>query len=307
MKKELILPVLASHALFLCAGCSIKKNASNILQETDDRITTTTSLLVNVTPVLEECVNRGIDEARRQLKISSDAATTEEKLEIVKRVGENIGAYVKGSGITPLDIVQLTNLEIELENMLSEKRLEKARVPFSESRYRENPVGIPYISGSTPANLNTKTANHTIATVFNFSGTLVGADKLAHVFAVGRKMFLANLTPSDAWKLSQFLEGHPNFPKTEIPRFAAMGFRIDAAWALFGVYGSLPTGVISEADMHANMHGIRFYEKLFAAPASYKFELAKLCDGEKPCQWFWNEQNIPNLFTKAIRINDTEK
>jgi hypothetical protein len=202
--------------------------------------------------------------------------------------------------------VQLTNLEITLDGMLSEEKNEKVRVPFRCSRYRDNPMGIPYVTGATPANINESTANHTISSVFNFNGTLVGGDKLAHLFAVGRKMFLAKLSKEDRWKLGQFLEGHPDFPKSEILKYAKIGVSIDPAWAVFGVYGTFSTGVISEADMNANEHGVRFFEKLYAEPFTYRFELSKLCEEEKGCAWYWNEQNVPNKYTSMVKVNDIE-
>jgi hypothetical protein len=288
----------------LSAGCTQSK--SGLKQETDDRLVPETKNLVNVAPVMERMVNDALREARAKVGITSDNATKDQKEALVKDVGERIGAYVKGSGVTLLDIVQLTNLEIALDNLLQEKKHEKARIPFRCSRFRHTSLGIPFLKGAAPAFLNEKMASHSISFVFNFDGVIVGGDKLAHLFAVGRKMFQASLSQEDLWKLSQFLEGHSEFPKSEILKYAAMGSRIDPAWAVFGVYGVASTGVISTADIYANMHGYRFYENLSKAPYSYEFKLSSLCDSEKPCVWYWNEQNVPNVYTSRIKVTDAE-
>jgi hypothetical protein len=299
--------VIFSGCISLFACIPKQQGASEVKQETDDRTTAASSKLVDVGHVLELFVNRGIDEARAELKVSTNEVSDETKLALIQKVGEKIGTYVKGSGVTIVDIVQLTNLEMAMDATLSAEKKEKVRVPFRCSRYRDNPVGhIPVVGGSTPANISEATANHTISSVFKFGDTLVGGDKLAHIFAVGRKLLLAKLSQEERWTLSQFLEGHPDFPRGQILKYVKMGFSIDPAWGVFGVYGAFSTGVISEADMYANEHGVRFYQNLFDAPASYRFDLKSLCEGEKPCAWYWNEQNVPNRFTRLINVNEAE-
>jgi hypothetical protein len=293
----------------LTVSCIPFKNRdAETKQETDDRTTTDSAKLVDVAPVLEQLVNEGVASARSDLAITTDDISDEMRRNLLEKVGEKIGAYVKGSGVTPLDIVQLTNLEIRLDEMLSAEKLEKIRVPFRCSRYRDNPIGIPILSGATPANISESTANHTISSAFKFNKTLVGGDKLAHIWAVGRKMYLAGLSQDEIQMMSQFLEGDPDFPKKHLVEYAARGIKIDPAWGVFGVYGTASTGIISQADTNANVSGVRFFENLYKAPATYTFTLASLCEGsaERPCEWYWNEQNVPNRFTRLVKVNDLE-
>lgn len=290
----------ALFALASATHCDPAKNNSKIQQETDDRRTAANANLVNVAPKIEAHINAVLNETRAQAGITSNQPSQTENEAFLKLVAKNLGTYVKGSGVTIADIVQLTNLEIWMEQNLSKDKNEMHRFPFRCSRYRVNPLGgIPGIT-SVPANLNEKTANHTIAGIVNLNGVYVGTDKFAHIWAVGKKIFDLNLSEEERWKLHRYLEGDPSLPLADRARFTPIGLRADPAWGIFGVYGSFPTGVISKADMYANEVGITFYTRLSQQPLSYEFHFADF-----PMDKL-NEQNVPNTYVRGVKTLEEE-
>ncbi len=300
----------SAFAALFCLSCKLKSTKAQIYQETDDRLTSETKKLVDVGSVFESMVNERVNGVRKKNGIVNDQISEEIRKKFLDEVGKELGTYVKGTGITPLDIVQSTNLEIDFVNELSLSRNEYFQATYQESRYHNNPVGgvpgLPGVGGVLPSNMNTKMADQSIAGVVNLNGVIVGIDKIAHLFAVSKKFFNLDLSDNDAWNLGMYLEGHPKLPMGEWPKYAFLGLRADKAWGVFGVYGTLVTGVASEADMWANMFGLRFYQLLSVSPASYRFNFNSLCRKTNPCLWYLNEQNVPNIFVKGFKVDDSQ-
>ena len=122
----------------------------------------------------------------------------------------------------------------------------------------------------------------------NIGGHYVGTDKIGHFFSQGRKFYR---------------------------RYRRSGSEAQAArWSVVtetGLFGSLTTGVRSNADLVANYEGYRFYRSLLhdgvvaAKPAIYRREGDDLVQ-QRPFTWrdhvnaFWDEALNPNEYGSGL-------
>ena len=122
----------------------------------------------------------------------------------------------------------------------------------------------------------------------NIGGHYVGTDKIGHFFSQGRKFYR---------------------------RYRRSGSETQAArWSVVtetGLFGSLTTGVRSNADLVANYEGYRFYRSLLhdgvvgAKPAIYRRESGGLVQ-QRPFTWrdhvnaFWDEALNPNVYGSGL-------
>lgn len=122
----------------------------------------------------------------------------------------------------------------------------------------------------------------------NIGGHYVGTDKIGHFFSQGRKFYR---------------------------RYRRSGSEAKAArWSVVtetGLFGSLTTGVRSNADLVANYEGYRFYRSLLhdgvvaGKPAIYRRESGGLVQ-QRPFTWrdhvnaFWDEALNPNVYGSGL-------
>lgn len=122
----------------------------------------------------------------------------------------------------------------------------------------------------------------------NIGGNYIGTDKIGHFFSQGRKFYR---------------------------RYRRSGSEGEAArWSVVtetGLFGSLTTGVRSNADLVANYEGYRFYRGLLhsgvvgAKPAIYRWEGGSLVQ-QRPFTWrdhvnaFWDEALNPNVYGSGL-------
>ena len=122
----------------------------------------------------------------------------------------------------------------------------------------------------------------------NIGGHYVGTDKIGHFFSQGRKFYR---------------------------RYRRTGSEAKAArWSIVtetGLFGSLTTGVRSNADLVANFEGYRFYRSLLhdgvveAKPAIFRWQGGGLVQ-RRPFTWrdhvnaFWDEALNPNVYGAGL-------
>ena len=112
---------------------------------------------------------------------------------------------------------------------LRSEQVEKIRTPRSESIYGGLPVWVSptiFLFG--------------IGATIKINGVLIGTDKIGHFFSQGRKFYL---------RYRRFGEEDRAARRSEFTERA--------------IFGSLTTGIYSNADLVANYEGYRFYRSLF--------------------------------------------
>lgn len=137
-------------------------------------------------------------------------------------------------------------------------------------------LGIPGVSIPGLGSLNIYSAHtagvaHVVGASAKINGICAGADKLGHFFQQGLQYFAIKTSPgSNQAAAESFGRG------TEISR-AGLG----------------ATGVYSNADLSANLAGLRFWEDL-AANTSLSFDIASYITQD------WNEYRNPNFYEASI-------
>lgn len=205
------------------------------------------------------------------------------------------GAVVGGQLVAPRSNVE-TWLSKNLENSK-----QKYRFPFKDSCFRDTPVGA---EGLPTAWQRPETAQWAISATVLVNGTLMGTDKWGHFFQEGYWYFdlahkaqpkvegQAALSTEKYLNLyGMYLEGHPDFDKEAGPRKTVLSATFGdftashypgglgaATTRVFanqpGFFGSWATGIVSIADMAANIEGYKFYQELNRRPVSFVFEAA---------------------------------
>lgn len=270
--------LLGLFALFLpnCKTQSPDDGVSEVLQETDDRELDRTKELKDSDEVFESFVNGVLAEERQKIGITTEVSPADRD-RFVDAVYQRLGANHPGTGIKigigPLsqEISQLTHVEHWFAETLSPENQTIAFIKFSESWYKENPIGL--LKGRAWSHVTKSTADHSIAPVMRLRGTLMGSDKWGHFFQQGYWYYRSGLPRKDRWNLGLFLEGDPTVEKFGT-KFRAVIAEQCRSCAKFGYFGSFSTGVISYADCYANEFGWRFYTELAENPAGYRFSLA---------------------------------
>lgn len=201
-----------------------------------------------------------------------------------KFVNDQIAAARRSPGASPvgpfLDEVAsrtggggaISPIETEIENLPATKRTSPS---ISGSRFSALPtargLGIPSIAGFNIYHLQNLGRVHVVGVAANIGGFCVGADKLGHFFQQGFDYFRINR------RMGRPVADAESFGRlTEISR-AGLG----------------ATGVFSNADLAANLAGLRFWTELEATP-SMTFDIARYIAAD------WNEYKNPNFYEPSV-------
>lgn len=119
--------------------------------------------------------------------------------------------------------------------------------------------------------LHTKDVAHVVGSTAKVKGVCIGADKLGHFFQQGfdyAVQLVGGAKASEAESTGRFGE--------------------------IGVFGLSATGVFSNADLAANLAGLKFYNDLATKPATFAFGIASYIAND------WNEQFNPSFYTSTL-------
>jgi RHS repeat-associated protein len=290
------------------------------LRETDDRWTTLTKQLVDVTSKVEGEVNSVIatewytSQTPGRTAAQAAAAVCNGVFMVLGEDDPSSTIY----GFSPI-----AKMGMWLDTNLSVANHEIVTLAFSQTRYHRNDTSIWNIR-RRPWLVNETTANHGIAPVIRIggtpgttNGTVVGTDKFEHFFQQGYWLFDVAYGQAGIY-LKATVSGMPNFtdPKIRLafsewmegvsstvdPLIGKYSAQFAAVANYFGMplgeggYGSASTGIISWADIQAGLDGYSFYESMYQAFMSnasnvYQFSLSNY-DVAK-----WNEQTNPNSWS----------
>jgi hypothetical protein len=295
------------------------------LREADDRLTARTNSLVDVSQILENYVNRVIQQSWREAQDARQNAGG-----FARRVYDQLGADQPGSEVsTPIGKKSpIAKIGVWLDTNLNVAQNQIVKLTFAQSRYRDNKLQGVWAALGIPWLYNQATADHGIAPTIKIKNTLMGTDKWEHFFQQGYWGFDAGLSRQDAHAYGLWLEGdrsarghffeaHPDIQRRMANQtpwvrhdFVDQYYqKISAKFGVtswYGIYGNYSTGIVSHADINANIAGQAFYEKLFNAyqlgQTSYPFSFSV---NDYPIQRF-NEQNVPNTFSPNLIVNDNE-
>jgi hypothetical protein len=227
---------------------------------------------------LEKIVNDAIFTAR--ILAAGDA---EPERTIPLYVYNFLGRDVAGTGIKPpflAEVSCLTGIEVHLEQNLAVIPNGIVQKTFAQSRYRDNYVGLFSPFWSTA---NRRAANHSIAPNIRIRGQIMGTDKWGHFFQQGYWGFVLEdrfgFTESEIDIFHKYVEGHSSvgFVTDLMPKnlwgkcFDASRQLTDVPIWSYGYFGRRSTGVVSNADLRANMLGMSFYKDLSKDPWNFKF------------------------------------
>lgn len=275
------------------------------LAETDDRVTPFTTGLVDVQDKLNDHVNSVIRDARAKYP----AGTPNAVKKICRYVYDELGENKAGSGVTVagVELAQWSKIECWIKDNLDPKKGEYYWYSYAGSRYGTNPVGRWANRGGPFALYRQDTADHMIAPTINVGGVLMGGDKWGHFFQQGYWIFAEGLTNAEARDFSLWTEGAPEwyagknyYEWDKWDRLYPIKFHKSkySGGVFHGIFGTASTGVISYADINANLAGNAFYKDLAANPYGYVFNVRRATLRS------FNEQNVPNSYIK-ITPNDT--
>lgn len=271
------------------------------LLEAEDRETEHTQNIIDSTARLNEIVNMALDEVRAnqgilvKQKLSSDQIN-----EFLQKVYDRLGRNLEGTGFTIINIFvyryevsPLVAIEQEIIEEF-ETGSEIADVPFSLSRYGKNRIGI--FRGKEWSHKTKKSANHSIAPTIRIKEVLIGIDKLGHFFQQGYWYEHSGLNEAELVNWGKFLEGDPELASGSHNKYIKITKNYCVSCAKFGYFGSYSTGVISSADIEANMYGYDFFKRLRADPWM-KFDI-QAWDIE-----MLNEVNNPSKFNSGLSVD----
>ncbi|MCI0455603.1 MAG: hypothetical protein L0Z62_01320 [Gemmataceae bacterium] len=208
---------------------------------------------------------------------------------------------------------QITKIEHWLKNNLSSERNEINQVTFRQSRYRFNTIGHGVV-GPHPwwfATSDERALNHGIAPTIRLrvvghdSAVLMGTDKWGHFFQQGYWLF--RLIEREREAFSRYLEGDysPNGrPHGEEARFREHARRFESGGE--GMQGSRASGVISNADIEANLRGADFYDDLYynflggGGPLVFRSE-------SRANRRFNEALHNQNTFVRGTMVDDTDR
>jgi hypothetical protein len=134
-------------------------------------------------------------------------------------------------------------------------------------------LGIPSLFGMNIYDLHTSGRVHVVGSTARINGTCAGADKLGHFFQQGLQYFALAGGSGTTATAESFGRA------TEIDR-AGLG----------------ATGVYSNADLAANLDGLRFWRDLNTTP-SMTFDIASYVSSS------WNEYVNPNFYEASVGSN----
>ena len=294
-------------ALFF--GCVQAKanNNSQLRQETDDRETARSAVLVDASAKIDEYMNQKLAEARGAANPNNlpwDKAMTARLIEefakrtAVTEEGTGLGIAV---GNVSLEISKLTKAEFDIIHMLDANKNEILPIKFSDSRYSDNPIGI--VAGKFPSQKTRLTADHSISPVMRLGTVLIGMDKIGHFLEEGWWYYQAEGRGllhglDERWTLGQFMEGDDVVPVEVRSRYEKIYGTFCSVCVVgggFGFFGAKSTGVISYGDINANESGYQFFSALAEDPAGYQFKILSFPVDK------WNEQNSPSKFVPGLK------
>jgi RHS repeat-associated protein len=278
--------------------------------------------LVDVSDILEDHVDKVTARAWDQAKAAGDDARG-----FVKRVYEQLGANAPGSGVKTKfgDFAPIAKIAVWLDFYLSVDKNQIAKWSFRQSRYGDNPAsraGVLYI----PWLYNDETAQHGLAPTIRVNGVVMGTDKWEHFFQQGFWLFDNGMTYDQGKTYSEWLEGVDNARGSLMDLYPALPRKWGVKWdqlnpprkhamidtefsrisskygerTWFGKYGSWSSGVISHADVNANLAGMEFYRKLYTAyndgaanPPPFLVSQYRVSE--------FNEHEVENTFVKGLQ------
>lgn len=299
---------MGTLACLAMAGCRQGTTHSSPMQETDDRPGPRTKALLDQSALVTELVNRVIADARKSTNPHKLPWTPTLRAKFVEEVGRGLAATRPGSGIglhwcgRHLEISLLTEIEAQIIERLSQDGREILKIPFKESRYGDNPVGLTkalFWSHVTP-----HVADHSISPIIRIKKSLVGVDKIGHFAEEGLWYYRAEQeglisNEKERWELGQFMEGDPAFDPQLHEKYRKIFGRYCKPCVIFGGYGYFgmaSTGVASHADMMANEAGYRFYKGLYANPDRFTFDF-KFFPVDQ-----WNEEVKKNIYDPRLKV-----
>jgi RHS repeat-associated protein len=306
------------------------------LREADDRETTRTKPLVDVSKILEDHVNQVIQKAWRDSQQAGDDAAA-----FAKRVYDALGADEPGSEVTVTVTIPYINYSISrsfspiakigvwLDTNLKENSKQIVKLTFAESRYGDNALrGMAKAIWKMPWLYNQETADHGIAPTIRIKDVLMGTDKWEHFFQQGYWTFDAGMNEKEAKVYSfwlegvpsargRFMESHPELqkewgilhPSEKHERIDNQYKRISSKFGVktwMGIYGSESTGVVSYADINANLEGLKFYKKLVNAYQKGQKSFGFVFSVNDYKFQDFNEQREENVFLRGLQVNDSK-
>ena len=276
--------------------------------ETDDRWTAQTIALVDVSPFINRYVNDLMNQARREANPSSAPWTEDLKIKLLTTLSHNLTSSVRNTGVGlmvgPLDLEVSSNTVIEdyLQKHLDPKKNEIHFTTFQDSRYGDNKIGI--FHAVAPSTLTQSAADKSIAPVVRLHDTLVGLDKFSHFFEQGFWNFTAMQggllhSTEDQLRFGLYMEGDSGLTPEELTRFYSLFRHYEPLCVMVGCHGFFGlkvTGVISYADINANLQGYLFFDQLWHAPQNLTFDILTY-DYHK-----WNEETVKSKFVKGLLV-----
>lgn len=243
---------------------------SRVDLESEDRESKYTQAVVDSTDTLNLIINNALDEVRDDLSFSQEEELTTDQINIfLQKVYRRLGRNIDGSGI----VIRVPFLKFEFSPLVAiEKEIiekfnqesEIVRVPFSSSRYGKNPVGL--LKGKEWSHKTKTIADHSIAPTIRVGEVLIGIDKLGHFFQQGYWYEDSGLEKAELINWGGFLEGDTELPESSYETYIKVTKKYCKSCAKFGYFGSYSTGVISYADIDANIYGYEFFQLLRADP-----------------------------------------
>jgi hypothetical protein len=308
------------------------------LRECDDRLTTRTQNLVDVSSILDahvnEVIGRAWDHAAgvvRMAEFKRDKGLDPyldygkllhfEAIDLCRAVYAELGENEPGSGVDVTGLgpfngsyspVAKIGVWLDSERNLSAANDQIVKLTFSQSRYHLNDRG--YLAAKRFKWLySDETADHGIAGTINVNGILMGTDKWEHFFQQGYWYFdyawhqdTVMGDPKVRTGFGKWLEGEADVSTAMYAgRYMEIAKRFGEARARMGIYGSYSTGIISNADMAANEQGFTFYLDLYRAfmanPTGKVFRFS----AKKYTTTNMNEQKNPSIIDRHLKIDDS--
>ena len=296
-QHNLLITASLLSQLYCCRTPPRDGAASAPKLEVDDRLTPESQKLVDVSAKIETFVNQGLNKIRTQYK--NDPSLIESDFH---KFAGDVSTYLtkarKKSGIVILGftIVPYTEVEAWALETLDPKNNEILVIPFDQSRYKDNPVGV--FCARVPSHMHRSLSDFTVGPVIKVHQTLIGVDKLSHFLEQGFWYYDAKLSAAERHGFGQYMEGDPSLAKDQYAKYQRIFTSYCGSCSRFGHYGSEASGVISFADMEANESGFNFYKQLEKDPLHYHFSLSDYPYDK------WNEVNTPSQYARCVTATD---
>jgi len=276
MKCKYILWKIFSLTLFSLMNISsciyAYPNDLRIRSETEDRETDLTQDISNSNILFDLIINEALDEVRLDKGIGKAGGKKLSKSEIddfLEAVFFRLGKNIQNTGIIigfwkfKKELAPLVAIEKEIMDTFADSSI-IVRATFKESRYGNNPIG--WFAGREWSHKTIKFANHSIAPTIRLSDTLIGIDKLGHFLQQGYWYEHSGLEITQLVNWGKFLEGDTTLDVDERKKYRDVTKNYCKSCAKFGYFGLFSTGVISHADIEANIYGFQFFQRLRENP-----------------------------------------